>query len=155
MKKLLILILILLFPLTAFSHPGRTDKRGGHRCWKDCGAWGLNYREYHLHDKNWKPIRLDKNGNPIVPSVQMESEVPKIEESSSFQSTLEETSNKSVTEVPVPKVEKRIIYTNTITVQESLPFNPLLIPLLFLLFLALILTKRKRKDQDRVDKGYK
>jgi hypothetical protein len=150
MKKLLILILILLFPLIAFSHPGRTDKRGGHRCWKNCGNWGLNYREYHLHDKNWKPIRLDKKGNPIVPPLQATgSEVPKPDEPSASQSIPEETPKKSVTEEPVSEVEKRTVYTNITTIEESLPFNPLLIPLLFLLFLALILIRRKRKDQDR------
>ena len=39
---------------------GKTDYRGGHKCWKNCSEWELRYGEYHLHDKDWKPIRLDK-----------------------------------------------------------------------------------------------
>lgn len=105
--------------------------------------------EYHLHDKNWKPIRLDKNGNPIVPPLQMGSEIPRPEEPSASQSIPEDIPKKSVIEKPAYEMEKRTVYTNITTIEEGLPFNPLLIPLLFLLFLALILIRRKRKDQER------
>jgi hypothetical protein len=62
-KCLLVLTLLVLCPSVVLSHPGKTDKRGGHRCWKGCAQWQLDYGEYHLHDKDFMPIRLEKTGN--------------------------------------------------------------------------------------------
>lgn len=31
----------------AFAHPGGTDSSGGHRCWTDCGSFGLSSGQYH------------------------------------------------------------------------------------------------------------
>lgn len=56
--KTIFIALLLGIPLVAAAHPGKTDYRGGHRCMKGCEAWELWYREYHLHDKDWRPIRL-------------------------------------------------------------------------------------------------
>ena len=67
MKNGLVLAIILFFSLSADAHPGKTDRQGGHKCWKNCGEWELNYEEYHLHDEDWKPLRLDTKGNPLHP----------------------------------------------------------------------------------------
>lgn len=67
MKKLLIFILLVIFSSIAHSHPGKTDKSGGHKCWKDCYEWDLDYGEYHLHDKDFRPIRLGRETSPEKP----------------------------------------------------------------------------------------
>src|SRR5512135_3332743 len=64
MKSLLVFVFIILCPSLVLSHPGKTDRRGGHKCRKGCTEWGLEYGEYHLHDKDFRPIRLDTEGNP-------------------------------------------------------------------------------------------
>ena len=53
-----VMIVIVLLPLTAVAHPGKTDRQGGHRCLKDCAEWDLYYNEYHLHDKDGKPAKV-------------------------------------------------------------------------------------------------
>jgi len=63
------------FDLCFRSRPsGKTDRRGGHKCWKNCGEWELGRGEYHLHDKEGKPIRLDQSGN--VPEPEQAKGVP-------------------------------------------------------------------------------
>lgn len=51
MKQLLLFIFIssFLLPQGVFSHPGRTDSRGGHTCRTNCGKWGLSTGQYHSH----------------------------------------------------------------------------------------------------------
>lgn len=143
MKKLLILILILLLPLTALPHPGRTDKRGGHKCWKNCSSWGLDYAEYHLHDKNWKPIRLDKNGNPMMPLLQeQKEEIPTA-------SKLPEQVEPPVPSKPLGQTQQKTSPQRTLfEVEESSVINPFLLILLALLLIALLLLRRMRKDRE-------
>ncbi|MDA8078428.1 MAG: hypothetical protein M0Z79_05760 [Nitrospiraceae bacterium] len=62
MKTLAALLILTLIPVSASSHPGKTDVRGGHKCWKDCEAWRLRSGEYHLHDRYLMPIRIDRGG---------------------------------------------------------------------------------------------
>lgn len=59
-KSGILLIVIAILPLAAQGHPGKTDHHGGHACVKGCEEWGLYYKEYHLHDKDGKPIRVAK-----------------------------------------------------------------------------------------------
>jgi len=58
MPILLAVIIAFLIAPSADGHPGKTDRYGGHRCLKQCEEWDLYYAEYHLHDKNGKPIRV-------------------------------------------------------------------------------------------------
>ena len=60
MKRLVLIIIACLAPLAAFSHPGKTDRHGGHQCLKGCEDWGLFFKEYHLHDKDGKPVRISR-----------------------------------------------------------------------------------------------
>ncbi len=78
MKNLLIVILVIAYPSLALSHPGKTDRRGGHKCWKDCSEWQLDYGEYHLHDKDFRPIRPNREENPsnIEEPAGLEEKVP-------------------------------------------------------------------------------
>ena len=81
-KSILVFTLLLLCPAIVLSHPGKTDKRGGHRCWKDCAQWQLDYGEYHLHDKDFRPIRLVETGKAstaFAPSQSQETPAPATE----------------------------------------------------------------------------
>lgn len=55
MKKIITLFLLIIFlsavATPVFAHPGRTDRRGGHYCRTNCKKWGLNYGQYHYHNK--------------------------------------------------------------------------------------------------------
>lgn len=52
-KKLLLTtsVALLVAPISAYAHPGRTDANGGHTCRTNCEKWGLQYGEYHYHNK--------------------------------------------------------------------------------------------------------
>lgn len=52
-KKLLLTtsVALLVAPISANAHPGRTDSNGGHTCRTNCEKWGLQYGEYHYHNK--------------------------------------------------------------------------------------------------------
>jgi hypothetical protein len=65
MKKCLLAVILVLLPSAVLSHPGKTDRRGGHKCWKGCAEWNLEYKEYHLHDEYFRPVKPDaiKTGN--------------------------------------------------------------------------------------------
>ncbi len=58
MKTLFLALLILITPVMAWPHPGKTDSVGGHKCYKSCEKWELLFGEYHLHDKYGKPVRV-------------------------------------------------------------------------------------------------
>ena len=59
------LLFLLILPLTASGHPGKTDPYGGHRCLKGCSGWDLLYNEYHTHDKDGRPVRDGKRKKPL------------------------------------------------------------------------------------------
>ncbi|EEL24728.1 hypothetical protein bcere0017_5890 [Bacillus cereus Rock1-3] len=52
-KKLLLTtsVALLIAPISAYAHPGRTDANGGHTCRTNFEKWGLQYGEYHYHNK--------------------------------------------------------------------------------------------------------
>ena len=52
------LLLVLVIALPASAHPGKTDRYGGHKCHKECAEWDLYYAEYHLHDKDGRPVKV-------------------------------------------------------------------------------------------------
>jgi len=64
----IILVGILFFPSLVLSHPGKTDRQGGHACRKDCSEWDLYSGEYHLHDENYQPVRTEEKTRPKTPS---------------------------------------------------------------------------------------
>ncbi len=58
-------ILLILLPVIAEAHPGRTDSNGGHYCRTNCAKWGLKDGEYHYHNgggggSNSKPAATTK-----------------------------------------------------------------------------------------------
>ncbi|MEK4196112.1 MBL fold metallo-hydrolase [Paenibacillus sp. FSL L8-0323] len=67
MKRIIVPIFIslvlLLMPVLAEAHPGRTDANGGHYCRTNCAKWGLENGEYHYHNgggSNSKPAATAK-----------------------------------------------------------------------------------------------
>ena len=133
MKRLLILALLCAVPTVTFSHPGKTDRHGGHKCIKGCEEWGLYYTEYHLHDKYGKPIRIGSKMNAAKPSV--------------VQSTVTET---IVTQAPVTVATQTItVYRNVTIVQEEdvIASNPLLWVVLVLLLLLLIFLRNRKREE--------
>lgn len=58
MKVYFALLIAAVIALPAFAHPGKTDRDGGHKCYKECAEWNLYYAEYHLHDKDGKPVKV-------------------------------------------------------------------------------------------------
>jgi hypothetical protein len=53
MKKILITIIILLslYPLIVFAHPGNTASDGCHYCRTNCDKWGETWNKRHCHDE--------------------------------------------------------------------------------------------------------
>ncbi len=68
MKTLMLALVFLAIPLSLHAHPGKTDRYGGHQCIKDCAEWDLYYREYHLHDKQGRAVRVAQKKRRTVPA---------------------------------------------------------------------------------------
>lgn len=153
MKKAVIFFIILLFPLCAYAHPGKTDYRGGHKCWKNCSEWELRYGEYHLHDKDWKPIRLDEKGVPIEALQPYQVPAPESLKQGLSVEHYEQPKMTSFTEERIhgaPETDKKVIneYNRVVTVYEEgiLPLNVIFLLLLALaLLIILICIREKRK----------
>jgi hypothetical protein len=135
MKRLLIIAALCVIPAVTFSHPGKTDWRGGHKCIKGCEDWGLFYAEYHLHDKAGRPIRISKK-----------KIVPKYLGPAALRTAVTET---AVPEPAAPKTETVTVYRYVTNVYEENVFspNPLLWALLVLLLLLLILRMNRKREE--------
>ncbi len=152
MKILLTVLFIFLMPFPSGAHPGKTDYRGGHRCWKNCGEWELRRAEYHLHDKDWNPIRLDAKGE-VIEAVRPGS-VPTPEK----RFLLEEPA--AAPEVAAPEIQKTpegkgagqtiVEKHHMVTVYEEsiLPLNYILLLLLVFLMLLILIVVRKKKEKE-------
>ena len=153
MKAVLSLIVVLLISVSAVAHPGKTDRRGGHKCWKNCGEWELGRGEYHLHDKEGKPIRLDQRGN--IPEPEQAKGVPMPEK----QFLLEDPSGqaagpgtglkKKPEDISADQVSGGETYPAMRVYEERiLPFYSILLLLLVFLMLLLLIFMRKRKGRE-------
>lgn len=130
MKTVFVLILLCLLPVAASAHPGKTDRFGGHMCLKGCGEWGLFYEEYHLHDKDGKPVRIAKKA------------AAKVRKSAVLPGPVQEQPRSS------PAVVSTVTTTRYVTVvleENIVSHNPLLFVLLMLLLLLLVLRMSSRK----------
>ena len=154
-KSLFIVMFVLLFPLCAYAHPGKTDYRGGHKCWKNCSEWELKYGEYHLHDKDWKPIRLDEKGVPIEAVQPYPVSAPESPKQGLSAEHSEQPKMTSFTEDrihEVTKTDKKVIneYNRIVTVYEEgiLPLNVIFLLLLVLALLIILICIRKKRKRD-------
>ena len=137
MKRLILIVTLCIIPTGAFSHPGKTDLYGGHKCIKGCEEWNLYYTEYHLHDKDGKPIRIAKKRRASKDPGPAKIETAVTE-----------------TVLPAPLVTAK---TQTVTVyryvtnvyeENILGSNPLLWVLLILLLLLLILRMNRKREEN-------
>ncbi|OKP84346.1 competence protein [Paenibacillus helianthi] len=48
--SMILSVLLILLPVIANAHPGRTDSNGGHYCRTNCAKWGLENGEYYYHN---------------------------------------------------------------------------------------------------------
>ena len=134
MKKLILLLILCVWPVTAPAHPGKTDKYGGHMCIKGCEEWKLFYKEYHLHDKDGRPIRMSRKKAAAAP----------------VHAELQSAAAATVVLAPVSAAVQTVtVYRSVTTVYEEDIFssNPLLWALLVLLLL-LLLFRRNRKEPE-------
>ncbi len=133
MKTLVPIVMLVLYPLALFSHPGKTDFRGGHKCWNGCAAWGLDYGEYHLHDKYFRPIRLNRKGKPAEAS----------------ELTLEQAGPPQTVETKSAETATVYRYVTVVNEERVFPSDRelllALLALLLLLLLAIISRRRKEK----------
>lgn len=125
--------MLFLIPAAADSHPGKTDLYGGHKCFKKCENWGLLFDEYHLHDKDGKPIRVEKK--KAVKKAPRKRQVV-------------EEAKQAVPEIPqeidVKPIQPPRYNAAVIPREEKLTLNPLLLILLALLLLLLLVRMRRR-----------
>jgi competence protein ComEC len=132
MKRLMILALAVFLPLMAEGHPGKTDRHGGHKCIKGCEEWGLFYKEYHLHDKDGRPIRISRKNTKGVKNLAVPAP--------------ESVVTPTVAAAPVaPNADTAVVnhYVTNVYEENIISSNPLLWVLLFLLLLLLILRRNR------------
>jgi hypothetical protein len=137
MKSVIIIFLICIQPVISYAHPGKTDRYGGHKCLRGCEEWGLLYQEYHLHDKDGRPIRVKLN---------------KTVEESGTGAMVEQVSKPTETVVQVDKPKIEVVtttrYITNVYEEDLFLSNPYHIILLILLLLLLILRlTQKRKER--------
>lgn len=150
MGILIILIIVLSCPADVLSHPGKTDRYGGHKCWKGCGEWELLHGEYHLHDDDFRPLKMHAPGRGVrkeqpkrevileeIPAV--ESTAPPIQPPEPAVRSEPATHALSVTEIH--KVPGPTVYEEDLLITDAL----LLVALAALLFLLLIALRRRKK----------
>ncbi len=89
MKRLLLAVLILMLISEVYGHPGRTNSEGCHTCKTSCEQYGLQYGEYHCHNKISTSVMIESTINSSSSSVK----------TSSTTSTKKTTSTVKVTEI--------------------------------------------------------
>ncbi len=122
-------------------------------CWKNCAGWELRFGEYHLHDKDWKPIRLDAKGNPISNAPpphdmassqepQERAEPPKPEQ------TGVRPSGDNVLEKPQTRIINEYHHTTVVREEEVLSLNNILLFALIFLLLTVLIFIRQWRGKD-------
>ena len=146
MKTVLSLIIMFLLPFSAIAHPGKTDYRGGHKCWKNCGQWELRGGEYHLHDKDWNPIRLDYKGN-VVEAEKPEG-VPTPEKRFLLEEPATGEQENSGTKIPDQHVVVEKHQILTVYEESVMPLNTILLILLAVLMLIVLIFVRRKREKE-------
>jgi hypothetical protein len=134
MNKIIFVALLCLVAAPALSHPGKTDRYGGHNCIKDCEEWKLYYKEYHLHDKDGKAIRVAGKPGKKRKTAELKS--------APTETLIVIDHPQSVQTVTVYQVVRRVN-------EENPGFNPLLFVLLVLLLLLLIIRMSREREKEK------
>ena len=137
----LAIFILLVFPFTASSHPGKTDVRDGHKCWKNCYERGLEKGEYHLHDKNRNAIRLHQEEVPVANQIVGEAERP-------YTSVVIKDLQRQVENEPDQTAAAK---ADVPAVREgsAFPFNLLILAFIALCLLLMLALIRRKKKNDR------
>lgn len=70
----LVIAFYLLLPTTKTqAHPGNTDSSGGHTCRTNCTSWGLEYGQYHFHNRTSYPSFSYPSYTPPAPTITVKS----------------------------------------------------------------------------------
>jgi len=135
MRKLILFVMLCAWPITAFAHPGKTDKYGGHMCLKGCEEWKLFYKEYHLHDKDGKPIRVNRNkkGKAAGPAKREPLSVPTVTFVRADQ--------------PKTAIVTTALHVTNVYEENMIVPNPLLYLLVVLLLLLLVLRMNRKREE--------
>ncbi|HAK88994.1 MAG: hypothetical protein A2077_05880 [Nitrospirae bacterium GWC2_46_6] len=147
-KKLLVVVIIaiILYPAAVLSHPGGTDRHGGHKCRKDCADWHLDAGEYHLHDENGNPIRLGKQETGDIPQQTEPAGERTLAPAGTTEIEKPETS--AGINGQIPQNAQEIKYDSIQRSDTLIAFpNLLLLLMLIALLLLLIILKRKKEKQ--------
>lgn len=144
----LTLLLVWTAPVVAIAHPGKTDRQGGHKCWKECGEWELAHGEYHLHDKEYRPLRVDRPAASAAPVLDEPEPLPQPVQAGTEVSA--ETAPKPTSAKPGAAPSGRV---TPVAGKEGLfpvdPYLLLLAALALILLLAVLLAARGRERRDR------
>ncbi|MHB8843271.1 MAG: hypothetical protein ACYC7L_00850 [Nitrospirota bacterium] len=129
MRPLFAALLILFVALPAYAHPGKTDRYGGHKCYKECAEWDLYYAEYHLHDKDGRPVKVVRK-RPVrsVPTT-----------------TIVEAAAASAEPEPPAAATPPVVRAAIVPDEPGLPLNWILLAL-FLLLLLVVRRRRKKEE---------
>lgn len=101
------LLLLLTMPLSSLAHPGRTDSNGGHTCRTNCEKWGLEYGEYHYHNRNKSSGGGGGSTNASSPQVnEQQLEEQRQKEELAKQQAAEEEEKRKQEEVARQKMQK-------------------------------------------------
>lgn len=151
MNRLFILILVFLCPGAAFSHPGKTDGEGGHRCRSNCFQWGLSYEEYHFHDEDGNPIRIDSSINSAPSNDRPHSPGTGKKNPPGFFTSLQETVESIIKGKGPTNLgrETNALYGDLTSLCENrgLHFILLLLGALALFFLSLMMILKRNKKE--------
>ncbi|MBI5639708.1 MAG: hypothetical protein HZA17_04705 [Nitrospirae bacterium] len=141
------MLLIVMTPVSGLSHPGKTDRHGGHKCRKGCGQIGLAYGEYHLHDRDFRTIRVSgfrRDSGIDIPEPQQQ--VP------AGQTEAPEVAGAVISDEPVhagPAQRPVVAGAGVISAYDgnafSLPLESLAL-LFFLLLIILLALRWRRRD---------
>ena len=133
MRTFLLFLIIITLSGPVAAHPGKTDRHGGHQCLKDCAEWDLYYREYHTHDKDGKPVKVERKRS-VPPTAA--AAAPVVVEAV------------PVAKPPVEVTPKLVAAASLLPVESDASVLPwLLLALCLLLFLAV--RRRVRNVEDR------
>ena len=128
MKVLFPVLLTIVIAFPAFAHPGKTDRQGGHKCYKECAEWDLYYAEYHLHDKDGKAVKVARKKTVRQKPA----------------STLVEEKTVRTADSPAETTPSQPVVASAAAVKADVPFLPWILLLLLLLLLFVVRRNREK-----------
>lgn len=141
------LLLLVIFSQVASAHPGKTDHQDGHKCLKNCSDWDLYYAEYHLHDKDRNPVRVERRKKPLREPVPAKKSIQ--------EPSVQEVAATQIPSAPESQTEERRRTANidqgySVPVEEGCMltfYESVLLGVVVLLMLVMIYLRRKKESE--------